>query len=350
MMLYILTALWPLIIMYVYTKNTRDIQKSPSLGYLILAAFPMFAMIALRGDMMGADTSTYARHFSESIGIPLSQMIELSRMENGYLVFVKILTYFTHSPKLYQVIYSTIYMIGFVSFAKQLKGTDSFLFFYFVCTLGLFMFMFTGVRQCLAISVCLYAFQYLVRKRYVRFVLLILLAFTLHQSALLCFIMLLVWNRDLRWYGYLIYVLLIYLLYENLSGVQVWLNDKFDYDYEIENASGGLFYLIFLLCFTIYAYFVKRRNNTEIYMNTLFNMSVLTVVFWILRLQTRVAERPSFYFIPFTCALFACTVNRSYKLRYEGVFRYAILVVSFLLYVYRLRTNFSTLIPYSSFL
>ena len=132
MILYIIVALWPLFIMHIYTKNTKSISEYPSSKYLIMAALPMFLMLALRGDTMGADTSVYSRLFVESIDMSLSQMIETSRMEVGYLTFVKILTYVIHSPRLYQIICVIIYMVGFVSFAKQLKGTTGFLFFYLI--------------------------------------------------------------------------------------------------------------------------------------------------------------------------------------------------------------------------
>ena len=239
-----MVALWPLLIMSLYLKNTKPRYDYPPTKYLVLAALPMFTMLALRGEMMGADTIVYARHFVQSIDVSLSQMIDTSRMEVGYLTFVKGLTYVTHSPMLYQVICATIYMIGFVSFSKQLRGTDGFLFFYFVSTLGLFMFLFTGVRQCLAISICLYSYQFMLKRKYWIVLLLIALAYTFHKSSLLFAVTLFVWNRNLKWYGYLLYIIVVYIAYKYLMDVQMWINDKFDYDYEVENVGGGLIFLI----------------------------------------------------------------------------------------------------------
>ena len=95
-----MVALWPLLIMSLYLKNTKSRYDYPPTKYLVLAALPMFTMLALRGEMMGADTIVYSRHFVQSIDVSLSQMIDTSRMEVGYLTFVKGLTYVTHSPML----------------------------------------------------------------------------------------------------------------------------------------------------------------------------------------------------------------------------------------------------------
>ena len=350
MILYVMVALWPLFIMNIYSKSVTPRYEYPPTKYLIIAAIPMFLMIAIRGDLMGADTSSYARHFVQSIGVSLSHMIDSSRMEIGYLTFVKCLTYVTHSPRIYQVICALIYIIGFVSFSKQLKGLAAFYFFYFVSTLGLFMFLFTGVRQCLAISICLYSYQFLLRKKYLPVIFLISLAYTFHKSSLLFAITLFIWNRNLKWYGYLLYMIIVYVVYEYLMNVQMWINDKFDYDYSIENAGGGLVFLLLLVLISLFSNKQKRKYRNDVIYNALFNINVLTIVFWILRLQTRVAERPSYYFLPFTCALIACAVNRSSKYDTEGLYKYAIIAITLLIYIYRLFTNFSSLVPYSTFI
>lgn len=132
--------------------------------------------------------------------------------------------------------------------------------------------------------------------------------------------------------------------------VQLWINDKFDYNYEIESAGGGLVFLLILILLTTYSAIVKKKITNDSISNALFNINVLTLFFWILRLQTRVAERPSYYFLPFSCALFACVLGRTSRVGTEGVFRYLIIAFTLLLYIYRLFANFSSLVPYTTFL
>ena len=346
---YIIVALWPLVMMCFYQHTHKNSTQSPSTFILVCTCLPMFLLIALRGETMGSDTSVYSRHFEDSMGLTLQQMSDSSRMEIGYLAFVKIISSFIESPKLYQIIYTCIYMIGIISFAKLLKGSDSFLFFYFVCTLGLFLFFFTGIRQCLAISICLFSYQYLMRKKYWLFILLLALAYTFHKSSLLFIIVLFISNRNLRWYNYLLYIVSMFIISNYLLELQMWANDNFDYNYEIENAGGGEIFLILLIILTTFSYTIIKRNKSVVLLLSFFNVNFITLMFWFLRLETRVAERPSFYFLAFSCALFASCINKLPKVGPASIFKYLAIFVTFALYIYRLLFSTSDLVPYSFF-
>lgn len=350
MLPYLFVAIWPLIMMRFYHKTRIENQNRPSLMMLICTALPMFLLIAFRNELIGADTLIYNKHFVESLGKTVHEMSEVTRMETGYLVFVRLVGSITSSPQIYQLICSCIYMIGFLSFAKNLRGTDAFLFFYFVCTLGLFLFFFTGVRQCIAISICLFSYQYILKKKYLWVLLLLLLAYTFHKSSILFTCALFISNKNLKWYNYMAYMILVLLIGKYLLEIQMWFNESLDYSYEIENVGGGHEFLFLLILMTYISYLMINKNENNNYATSLFNINILTLVFWILRLQTRVAERPSFYFLAFSCALFAFSLNKLPKGSLSMLYKYSIILIAFLLYVYRLATNFSSFIPYSSFL
>lgn len=358
MVLYILVALWPLFMMYQYKRFCISIQNEQANlkkknKYLFWAAFPMFFMIAIRGEHMGADTSVYLRHFVEVQGMSLQNAIETSRMEAGYITFVKYVGTIIKNPYLYQFFYASIYFLGFQSFARQLKGTDGFYFFYFFCTFGLFMFFFTGVRQCLAISICLFSYQYLVQKKYWYVIPLIFLAYNFHKSAMLFAFPVFIWNRKLTWKNFAVYIIALYLAASYLLNVQTWMNDNFEYDYEIEAVGGGEIYLSILTIFTLISYLMVRKKQMSLdedsYFRALFNINIITIFFWVLRLQTRVAERPSFYFLGISCALFAYTINNLTYKRDGQLMKYGLLFVAMVLYVYRLSTNFAGLVPFQMF-
>lgn len=348
---YLLAALWPLFMMYFYEQTKSCTQYKPSTLMIICTVMPMFILIAIRDISIGADTLMYYRHFVESLGKTVSEMSAVTRMEEGYLVFVRIASFITSSPKVFQILYSCIYMVGFVSFARQLKESDSFMFFYYVCTLGLFFFFFTGVRQCIAISICLFSYQYLIRKKYWVLIPLIVLAYTFHKSSVLFLLVLFVWNKNLKWSNYLLYIIFIFFVGRYLLELQMWFNESLDYNYEIEDVGGGQIFLVLLSILTIFSHvIIKRKGTIDLYTKSLFNINIITIAFWILRLQTRVAERPSFYFLAFTCALFAYCTNKLPKNGPQSIYRYMIIAATFVLYVYRLSHNYTSFIPYSTFL
>ena len=73
MLLYILVAMWPLIVGYLYDYRVgrylpaRDLLTKKTIksrrNWLIIAALPMFLLIAMRGASIGADTAGYQKFY-----------------------------------------------------------------------------------------------------------------------------------------------------------------------------------------------------------------------------------------------------------------------------------------------
>lgn len=347
--LFLFIALWPFLMLYLYSRISCYTVKYRNF-FLYLAAFPMFLIIAIRGESIGADTGVYARHFVAVLNTSLETAIEDSRMEVGYITFVKYLGYITTNPKIYQVVCACIYYICMMSFVKQLKGNDGFFFFFFFCTLGLFMFMFTGVRQCIAISICLFTYKYLICRKYLICLLFLGVAFTFHKSSFLFLLALLIWSRRINFSNLFLYTLVLYFASYFLFQAQMFLNDQLDYNYQIEETGSGQIFLTVVLIFTVLSWYVLQINKPNtIYEKGLFNINYITLIFWFLRLQTRVAERPSYYFLAFSCALYAYSMNNLPYGVNRILIRSIVVLFCLVLYVYRLSTNFSTILEYGTF-
>lgn len=352
MLLYIAVALWPLLMEELYNKiNIRTNVKNIKLSTCVfLALLPMFLMIALRNPSMGADTGGYIKNFLNVINTSLENAYKTTRMEHGYLIFVKCIGYITSSALAYQVICTTVYFIGIYSFTKNLEKEDAFLFVFFVTTLGLFFFMFTGVRQCLAMSICLFSYKYCKNRNPVKFFLCIILAYCFHKSACLFAIVYFIVSRKIKWYNILIYGILVWLASTYLLEIQEWFNETLEYNYEIEETGSGFIFFLITLAFTVFSMYVIYNNNGLTKYNTaLININFITVFFWLLRLQTRVAERPSMYFMFISCALYSTSLNNIKNKREKLVLRVLIVAFSLAYYAYKLTTNASGFVPYKIF-
>ena len=159
MIIYILVAMFPLLIGKVYSSRTAlslsaeetvtKQYKRQRWWYLFLAAIPMFALIAFRSRTIGNDTSGYLGFFQRMVEIPWNRIFVVNDLtyefEPGFVLFEKIVTIFTHNPYVYQIIYSTLYLLSVVTFANELER-EQFSFLFFFATLGNYTFMFTGVR------------------------------------------------------------------------------------------------------------------------------------------------------------------------------------------------------------
>lgn len=249
MLIYILLPFTPLLVQRLY----RNIGSPDNLyhRYLMFSMLPMFFLIGFRADYIGADTIVYLRHFTNVLDTDLSVAIEQSRMEVGYIRFVKYIGQITSRPEVFQLIYSAIYFIGFYSFAKLLSKDDGFIFVYFIITLGIFFFLLTGVRQNIAMSICLFSVQFLVKRKYLWVWLLVGLAYTFHKSSLLFLFAVLMFDRRLTKFNMILYAVGIVIISTYLVVFQNWANDHFEYSYGIEETGNGGVFLLIVVAFTL---------------------------------------------------------------------------------------------------
>ncbi len=313
--------------------------------WLFLAALPMFALIALRDSSLGADTAGYLKFFDKMVRIPWDRIFIVNNatyeFEEGFVVFEKLVTHITHD--------SLVYLVSVVTFANQLEKAH-FTFLYFYATLGLYTFMFTGVRQSLAMCVCLFSYQFLKNKRFIPFLLMVVLAFYFHKSAILFLTVYFIYDRKIGWLNMLLYALLGLLAYNNIDIIQEWFNDTLEYDYGIEKTGNGVVFLLVIIAITVFAYCVILANRVLTdQARGMLNVGVITLIFWVLRLETRVAERPSYYFMFFTIAMLCHAIEAPKEEKERSILKVVICVLCMALYMYRFMSNFSNMIPYQTF-
>ena len=356
MLLYIFVVVFPLLVGYFYqqgiaSRAKQEIneakQKRIRFWYLFFAALPMFFLIAFRHRYMGADTGMYLENFKVIVSTPWEELKDSSRMEYGYLVFVKLITYITENPLVFQIIYSSVYLFSVTWFANELEG-ENFLFLYLFGTLGMYTFMFTGVRQCLAICICLLSYRTVKNRKFIRFALFMLLAFYFHKSSILFAVTYFIYTRKLNIINVFAYIVGTALVALNLEAVQAWLNAQLDYDYEIESNTGGYIFAAVMLVITVFTIFTIVSNKAlNKHSQGLINIAIIALVFWIIRIFTRVAERPSYYFLPFSFAALTYAIASMKALKEKGIMNLLVFLLPLILFIYRLMTNFASLIPYT---
>ena len=351
MALYIIVALWPLLIELLYNFNNSR-SKSTAVSkkiHILLALIPMFVLIALRSEYIGADTYDYLKYFKLSVNMTIPEMCERFRLEEGYIVFINFLsTFITKNPLVYQIIYTSIYLVCIWDFCCQMEDNDAFLFAFFYATLGLYTFMFTGVRQCIAMSLCLVSYRFVRKKKIIPFLLIIALAFTFHKTAFLFSIVYFISGRKLSLPMFCVYGAGAYIVHLFFFELHDWFSDTFEYNYEAEVMDNGLLFLALLLLFTVFSLIMlwdaKKLSdrNAKAYLN----INFMTILFWLFRQQERMSERLSYFFLFFSCAMIAHALGKVRDRQLYFIAKVVIIAVCIILYIYRLSTNFSTFVPY----
>ena len=158
-------------------------QQAVRKMYAILMGSLLFIMSALRADTVGTDVAGYIEHFRK---IPNTSIVDVitTGKDRGFYVFIKLLSYLISNPRFYLVVIAAIFALSISVFIYRYSKEPAFSFFALL-PLSFIYFSMTGLRQTLAMSVVLFAYPYIVRRKPLHFFLLIILASAFHKSALI---------------------------------------------------------------------------------------------------------------------------------------------------------------------
>jgi hypothetical protein len=235
-------------------------------------------------------------------------------MDSGFYILTKVIGEFHYSTVFYFAVTSAIICFSLFFFIKRYASNKRYAV-YFYYTIGLFAFSLAGLRQALAMSICLFAYEAARRRKIIPFLLLVGVAYLQHKSALFFlpafFVGWVPWKAKYHLVILSVFGIVGLFFHEFYALVTEWMG----YDYVIENTrNGGIFLLILLIIG--FLGIVYRKKLLEVDKNNLFflNMHFVVVMLWIFRMFTRTAERPTFYYLYASIIL----LDRILSLKLEG--------------------------------
>lgn len=168
-----------------------------------MAAFGLLLVLALRAPYCGLDvTGTKYMIMANSYGglflkIPQFSYAEILRdsasvgghMEIGWVLLTKTISLFTNNLQVYLIIIAIIQFIPIAYIIAKYSSNVVLSYLVFIC-LGFYIDFFSGLRQMTAVSLVILSFDQIFQKHYLKFAVIVLLASTIHTSAIM---FLLVW-------------------------------------------------------------------------------------------------------------------------------------------------------------
>lgn len=349
MIYYGIAAIFPLIMWfindYVARVNELDDKQKEKLKrrLTIVAILPMFLIFVLRYKYVGVDTIGYVRFFQKEVRrYSFAELLnqDLMRTEIGYRLYVKLISLFTDNYTVYFLVNGLVIFGTLLHFARKYTK-NPFIFFFLFMTLGTYSFVETGLRQALAMMLCLWSVDFITDKKLIRFVLTVIVAYYFHKSAMIFLVMYpLSLVKKLDWM-IAVYIVMAGVLLVGFAAFQGLFNQLLGYEYTIEETgNGGIFMMFVLVIFTFSLFMMYDKPKEVDGQSLIVQLSLMTVIFWLLRLISRTAERVSYYYITGLYIYFSQAVNYE-KDRFASLLKWLLILGCLVLFVYRnLGTNY----------
>lgn len=350
--------------------------------YVIVAFFFLMLIAMLRSYNVGRDLqSHYYNTFLRVVNIDWSNLFTLG-YENGYLVFYKIISLFTDNGQWMIAIHALI-VIGIIGWVIY-RNSDNVVMstFLFITTNAWFMYM-NIMRQAMAVCIVLIGLEALKNKkwqykRYVMYILFVVLAMQFHSSAFVAFFMPIFDYISFKRENILISIVLMISsfafcdqIYSAVSWFQI---GKRDYT-EFYSSSGeafnviSLYYVfIYMLVFILGAISLvdpKRKSDknkkdyeTELikqnkYSNSfLLYMVLALVVCRICGMKISIMARMAHYFLPFTFILLPRALDSIHESKNKAILKYSIYSIMTLVFIwlsYKSAASLYGTVPYQFF-
>lgn len=172
------------VLLYEVRERKQLSHKGARRQYLIAAVGYLCLLAVLRSYEVGIDTATYVDQFDRIAQMDdLGAYLEVSSMERGYILLVWLLAHIFPSARVLLVLTSVFLFFSLGRFLNKYSRIPWFSVFLFF-TLTLFDFYLSGLRQALAISILLFAYDDLVKGKLFPFAALVILASQFHNSAI----------------------------------------------------------------------------------------------------------------------------------------------------------------------
>lgn len=313
MFVYLGTITIILFLGHLYSNREIRYQKSYKINFIYAVSLILILQSGLRNLAVGADTYQYYNRFEIIKNTPLNNIVDSViayyafsiGKDPGYDIFQKLIQYVLPHYQLFLIFVAIVFFSALGNFINKntTRVSEASLAYVLYCCLFLNFFSITGIRQTIATAASLYGYELVKKRKLVPFIILILLASTIHKSVLIFmpfyFISQVKKAKFIYWGALIIFPVLMYYrvtitqFFQNLSGYVT---------YEIYEDTGTYTFTFMLLLFAIVALWrmkAVRLQNEEA--TPIYNAFILAILFtpltWVNPSAMRVVQYYSIFML-----------------------------------------------------
>ncbi|MBR3017165.1 MAG: EpsG family protein [Clostridia bacterium] len=268
---------------------------NPYFAFFVMV--PVIWMAASRGRF--GDTGLYISIYKNmpSLLKDIPRYIETVNKDKGFAFFSAVIHCINGNVNFYFLIIAIIHSLSIVVFFRKYSLDYVFSIFLFIASTDYLSWMFNGIRQFTAVALILFAVPWILRKNYIIPFIIILIASTMHQSALLMIPVMFIaqgeaWNWKTLLFILATLVMIAFvgqftsLLNDALAGT-VYKNVVSDYTSWNDDGTNPLRVLLYSVP-AIISFFYReqiRRQSNEL-INLCVNMSIVSMGLYLLSMFT----------------------------------------------------------------
>lgn len=296
----------------------------------------LFFMVALRHETIGNDTLVYKYIFQFIVKSDWTTALNRSP-EIGYSFVNKLISLFTENFR-WLLILSAFLSIYFIAKAYIKHSNDAILTIALFVTMSNFVMLFSGIRQAISISLGMLAFEFTRNKKIFAFILVTMIAMSIHISAFMLLFMYPLYHIKLR-RKHLIFVIpilsIMWIFNQRIFTVLSAVLLRFtDYDTNIRG-TGSITMLLLFVIFTVFSYLIPDESKIDSDTRGMRNYLLLALALQMFAPLHPLAMRMNYYYIIFIPLLIPKIINcRSERFSQVAVVARHFMVVFFLAYFF----------------
>lgn len=302
---------------FIFKEDTKESNRK----FLIFAGILLVAFFGCRNAStnFGSDLNNYYRLFERAVkSDSVRSFLNTEVMEDGYVLLNWLIARVIKWPQ-FIIFFQAAFCIG-VTLRFIYKYSDDVLVSLLGFTsLGVMQFYLTGFRQSFAISICLIALEFAFKNRFIPFILTILIAASIHKTAIVFIPVYWIVKRGLNQISGLIDFIAILFLSQIVPRLISFGNKVFDKEYAGKfagNQLGGIINILIggIIIIAMMLYQSRKYNNNfgeefPEYIKGFFHLTFIGTGVYALRYQALVLERIALYFTPSVFILLPRFIN-----------------------------------------
>lgn len=330
-------------------RKNKDMQKTLTVFFMSIIAINLILLLALRSTSVGIDTLSYRLRFNLFRQANWS-FIQSNSQEKGFSLLIRAIGSYTDNFQWFLFVCAVLSIVPVMVVITKYSKLP-FLSVMLFLSFEFYSFLFSGIRQGLAVSLCFGAYHFLRKKQIIPYLLLVLVAVQFHKTAYIFLPAYLVNFIKPGKYSYLFFGILYLAVALFKSPMYNYFQQTFysHQHYELSQTTAFIWPLILTLIGVVTLVFseeIIKKDPRDI--TVVFLICIAVVLSQFTLLGSNAKRAASFYSI-FLILAIPCIIEAIENPKIKKTVFWTMCIGTCAMFVFSVASDMYNLIPYTTF-